>query len=1144
MTKKFVMLSIIIYSGLIFITFPSYALKTPKENISTEVSVKSSYGKLPLSFIENKGQVDESVSYYLKGKQGTIYFTKEAIVYNLFLNKGSSLAEKRLDETVAQKRMGTSRRISFSLRPEGANSKSRLVSKDMLPGKINYLIGNNPSKRHSDIPIYKVIIYRDIYNGIDLKVYGTNSRMEYDFIVSPGADPGDITIKCDGIDGLKVNERGDLLIETPIGSIKHMKPLVYQKINGKRNIVDGAYRLSKNTFSFDIKKYNREYPLIIDPLTLTYSTFLGGSNNDQGDSIAVDSTGNAYVTGFTISEDFPIKNSYEDTFIGSTSVFVAKMNHDGDSLIYSTFLGGSGIDRAWDIAVDFAGSAYITGVTNSDNFPVKDAYQSQISGVSDAFVTKLTPSGNTISFSTYLGGSLSDEGKSIAIDLSGNAYISGSTISTNFPIANAYQPALKGESDAFISKVDSTGGSLIFSTYMGGGLLDVSEDIAIDLNGNSFITGWTESTDLPVKNAYQAQLSGSIDAFVTKLDPSGSSMSYSTFLGGKEDDIAHGIEVDHEGNAYIVGETNSTGFPTKNAYQPLKSGNIDVFITKINPAGNTLSYSTYLGGAFGDEYGYAIAVDGKSCVYISGSTNSIDFPVKNGFQGLAGKNKNAFVTKMNPEGETLAFSTYVGGANNEQAANGIAVDSSESVYVTGLTYSTDFPTKNSFQDIHGGSADAFIARFDVREKYIWYVDGNVLTSGDGRSWANAFKTIQEAFEIKMASGGDEIWVSKGTYKLSSGIPVPIDVGIYGGFVGGETKREQRDWRRNITKIDGQNSVYHCFYITAGATIDGFTVTGGNANGEGELGSESGGGFYITQSGPTIANCTIKNNFANLGGGGIFSFLFSSPVITNCIISGNTSEIRGGGIYIEAYSSPIITNSIITGNNSVTGGGGIWNIYYSSPVITNCTIAGNIDDNGAGGIYNENNSYPHIANSIIWGNIAPFEPQMYSDETSTPTVTYCDFQGGFSGEGNINSDPMFAGPTQGNYHLQKSSPCIDKGNNSAMELPDTDFDGNSRLIDGDNDGLAKADMGADEYIYSTADGDLAPLGNRDGIVNVGDALVALRFALGLETPTQEDIEHGDVAPLDAQGQPNPDGQINVGDALVILRIALGIISLGY
>ena len=1122
--------------------FPQNRDKAERPDSKNGAYLKTPNKKPSFFVIKNNGQLNIDAAYYIHGKGHTVYFNKGKITYKITTlhdKKGYSLPLYNKTKT-ALKQSAT-----FSLKPIGTSNEVEFIAGKKLSGRVNYLMGKNPENWHTDVPIYKEIVYKNLYNGIDLKIYGTKNRMEYDFIVSPGANPSKIHITCEGIDTLKINEKGGLVIHTPLGEITHLKPFIYQSIRGKKHSVEGSFTVAKNTFSFNIKAYNTNYPLIIDPLTMTYSTFLGGSGFDQGDAIAVDSAGNAYVTGITESTDFPTKNSYEGTFPGNFSAFVAKINQSGDSLIYSTFIGGSGTDRAWDIAVDSTGSAYITGATDSDNFPVKNAYQSQISGESDAFVIKLAPAGNNISFSTYLGGDLSDDGKSIAVDSSGNTYITGNTSSTNFPTANAYQGSLKGESDAYISKLNSTGSNLIFSTYVGGSLRDVSEGIAIDLNGNSFITGWTDSTDFPVKSSYQSKLSGNIDSFITKLNSSGNSISYSTLLGGKDgDDIAHGIEVDSEGNAYIVGETNSTGFPVKNAYQQVKSGLIDAFITKIKPAGNSLVYSTFLGGGFGDEYGYGMTVDESGCVYISGYTDSRDFPVKNAFQGIAGINKNAFVTKMNPEGDSLAFSTYIGGANNDQAAHGIAVDSYGSLYITGLTYSTDFPTKSPFQGMYGGSGDAFISKLDIREEYIWHVDGNVSSSGDGRSWSSAFKTIQDALEVKIASGGDEIWVRKGTYKLSSPIFVPLDVGIYGGFGGGETKIEQRDWRNNITTIDGQNSVYHCFYVVADATIDGFTVTGGNANdNQSETGDDSGGGFFITQSAPTIANCKIINNHGIVGGG-IFNFFISIPTITNCTISGNTASYWAGGIFNEAYSSPTITNSLIVDNSSVYGGGGIYNSNHCSPTITNCTIAGNIDGSGAAGILNEENSYPHITNSIIWGNTAPIEPQMYSDESSTPTVTYCDFQGGFSGEGNIDSDPVFADPAQGNYHLQKASPCIDAGNNDAEELPDTDFDGNSRIIDGDNDGVSTVDIGADEYVYSTADGDLAPLGNRDGIVNVGDALVALRFALGLETPTEEDIEHGDIAPLDPQGQPNPDGVINVGDALVILRMALGLVAIGY
>jgi hypothetical protein len=365
---------------------------------------------------------------------------------------------------------------------------------------------------------------------------------------------------------------------------------------------------------------------------------------------------------------------------------------------------------------------------------------------------------------------------------------------------------------------------------------------------------------------------------------------------------------------------------------------------------------------------------------------------------------------------------------------------------------------------------------------IWYVNGNAGVSGSGTSWANAFLTIHEA--IKNASEGDEIYVMKGVYSLSSQINVNKAVGIYGGFGDEDTQRIQRDLVNNVTIIDGQNSVYHCFYITANATINGLTITRGNAHGK-RYPDNFGGGICISKAAPTITNCFLSENYAEFGAG-------------------------------------------------------IGNINKSSSTITNCTLTRNNATDSGGGIY-DNNSSPRITNCIIWSNTAPNGPEIYNDKASSPTVTYCDVRTEYNGIGNFYANPVFVDQESGDFHLQAISPCIDKGNNGAPELPGTDFEGNARVIDGNNNGTAAVDVGADEYTQLvTADGDVAPLGNRDGIVNVGDALVALRFALSLETPTQDDIYHGDVAPLDVTNHPYPDGQITVGDALVILRKALGII----
>ena len=428
------------------------AVKPAKVDEATKVKVLESYGKLPLSFVQNKGQVDKKVSYYLNGRQGTIYFTKGGIVYVLSQETGSS--EKIKKGSVSKEtRPKEFKRLSFTLKPVSRNKAVRLVSGDKLPGRVNYLIGNDKGKWHTDIPIYQEIIYKDLYDGIDLKVYGTNNQMEYDFIVAAGADPRDIRMAFDGINALKVDKDGNLIIKTAFSEQKHLKPVIYQEIDGTRHMVEGSFRVAKTTFSFDVGAYDKNHPLVIDPLTLSYSTYLGGSSGDEGYSICVDTSGNAYVTGRTISTDFPTVNPYQGTNGGGNDVFVTKVNATGNALSYSTYLGGSSTDRGHGICVDTSGNAYVTGYTYSTNFPIENPYQGTRAGSNDAFVTKVNATGNALSYSTYLGGSDADYGYGISVDTSGNAYVTGQTGSTDFPIVNPYQGTSRGYDDAFVTKV-------------------------------------------------------------------------------------------------------------------------------------------------------------------------------------------------------------------------------------------------------------------------------------------------------------------------------------------------------------------------------------------------------------------------------------------------------------------------------------------------------------------------------------------------------------------------------------------------------------------------------------------------------------------------------------------------------------------
>jgi hypothetical protein len=686
--------------------------KADKEN------VLEAYGKLPLYFVENKGQLDPKVRFYVKTSGQTLYFTDEGIVFDLLRGGGKATkgAEKGRQTTAVK-----TERLVFNLGFENARKGILIKGLDRQDAGINYFVGNDRSKWKTGIPTYKSIIYQRVYKGIDLKVFGNGKDIEYEFIVNPGGNPDDILLTYNGIKGLATNGEGELLIATAFGELKETRPYIYQEIEGRR-AVNGSFEIrsgagqsqtGKFSYGFQVVSYNPSYPLIIDP-TLSYSTYLGGSSNEVGKGIAVDSSGNAYVTGYTCSTDFPTQNPYQGTLGGCGNAFVTKLSSSGSTLAYSTYLGGSGGDEGYGIAIDSSGNAYVTGYTRSTDFPTKNPYQGTWDGhFEDAFVTKLSSSGETLSYSTYLGGSSWDRGKGIAVDSSGNAYVTGRTSSSDFPTQNPYQGTGAGDYDTFITKLSSSGSTLSYSTYLGGSDEDNGFGIAVDSSGNAYVTGWTESTDFPAKNPYQGTYGGYIDAFITKLSSSGSTLSYSTYLGGSSIDYGEGIAVDSSGNAYVTGWTRSTDFPTQNPYQGTLGGSygMDAFVTKLEFSETTLSlsYSTYLGGADSDR-GNGIAVDNSGNAYVTGWTDSAGFPTKNPYQGAKASFQDAFITKLSSSGETLSYSTYLGGSSDDYG-NGIAVDSSGNAYVTGWTESTDFPTKNPYQGTYGGVySDAFVTK--------------------------------------------------------------------------------------------------------------------------------------------------------------------------------------------------------------------------------------------------------------------------------------------------------------------------------------------------------------------------------------------------------------------------------------------------
>jgi len=412
--------------------------------------------------------------------------------------------------------------------------------------------------------------YRNIYPGVDLRYYGDGNSLKYDFIVQPGADPCLIEIEYDGVNYLSINAQGGLVVSTQFGDVIERAPCVYQEIRSNKREIPCSYVIvDRDRFGFLLEgDYDGTQLLYIDP-ELSYSTYLGGSNSDVDYGIAMDGEGNTYLTGYTVSTNFPTANPYDGSFNGVLDVFVTKLSASGDSLLYSTYLGGSDWDLGSGIAVDGQGNAYVTGVTRSTDFPMADPYDTTYNGVYDAFAIKLSTSGDSLLYSTYLGGSDWDWGFGIAVDSQGNAYVTGYTYSPNFPTASAYQGSYNDWGDVFVTKLSTSGDSLLYSTYLGGSDLDCGFGVAVDGQGNAHVSGWTLSPDFPIANPYQGENNGRADVFVTKLSVSGGSLLYSTYLGGSNDDggwhvqeydqyyinVGPTIAVDISGNAYVTGGT-------------------------------------------------------------------------------------------------------------------------------------------------------------------------------------------------------------------------------------------------------------------------------------------------------------------------------------------------------------------------------------------------------------------------------------------------------------------------------------------------------------------------------------------------------------------------------------------------------------
>jgi hypothetical protein len=662
----------------------------PKPEVSAG-QWRAHFGQVPLSFEANRGQAGDSANYLARGPG-----------YLLRLQATTASFQLRNRADSAELRM----------RVLGGDPSAQAEELNELEGKVNYFIGSDPTRWRENIPTYGRVRYRDVYPGIDLVYYGNQRQLEYDFNVAPGEDAGAIKLRFEGADKVSVDANGDLLVALGETILRQPKPIVYQEVDGERLPVEGGYAVNGNgEVGFDIGDYDTARPLVIDP-TLVYSTYLGGGFGDGGLAIAVDSAGNVYVAGTTLSSSFPTVNPLQSTNAGGQEGFVTKINAAGTALVYSTYLGGTDADDVSGIAVDSAGNGYLTGFTQSTNFPTANAIQATSGGAQDAFVTKINAAGSALVYSTYLGGSNSEAGAGIAVDGAGNVYTTGNTQSANFPIANALQATFSG-GDAYVTKINAAGSAFVYSTYLGGSGADGGNSLKVDAAGNLYLTGATGSTDFPTVNPIQGTNAGPTafpqDAFVTKINAAGTALVYSTYLGGSGFDHGLSIAVDPSSNAYITGITRSNNFPVANAIQPAKgSNNRDAFVTKINAAGSAFVYSTYLGGTT-DQIGFGIAADASGNAYVTGETSSASgFPLVNAVQCTLKGPQDAFITKLDAAGSAFLYSTYLGGSDRD-SATAIALDSSHNAYITGTTLSNDFPTVNPIQSAGG---QAFVTKLN------------------------------------------------------------------------------------------------------------------------------------------------------------------------------------------------------------------------------------------------------------------------------------------------------------------------------------------------------------------------------------------------------------------------------------------------
>lgn len=645
----------VIACAIVF-SFLGSGLSVPQ---SLPQNVPSGATQRALYFIPNLGQFHEEVAYCAKAMGYTLWVTEQGITYDASILKNPAMTP----ETDTGFRPIEYRRVISRASFTGASPTLEVIPLDMTEHRVHFFRGSEKSAWKTGIRTSQSILYRDLYPGIDLKISGMESTNEYEFIIHPGGDMLNIVFTYDGCSAAALDEKGILLMGNDHYGFRHKVPLCYSVSGGTNKPATVQFRqIGDDSFGYMVADYDKRETLVIrQEIDVSLKDKEFGSC-DMGYRIAVDSHGAVYVTGRTRSNDFPIKNSYRGNLSGEEDAFVSKLNAAGTALVYSTYIGGTSCDYGKGIHVDSEGRVYLTGITYSDDFPTQNALFEKNAGHSDAFIAKLDASGKNLIYSTFLGGSSDEAGQSLTADHSGAVFVTGWTQSQDFPVQDALIGRLSGKRDAFVAKIDPSGSSLLFSTYLGGDSLDFAKDITTGSSDTIWVTGYTGSSDFPVKSPLISTFSGRLDAFVTRLSSTNANLIFSTFLGGTSCDIGNAISTDPDGSAYITGYTDSGDFPFKNGWDDSLSGKTDAFVVKISSSDNSLVYSTFLGGT-SDDSGCDVAVDAQGAAYITGYTYSQDFPTQKSLaEGLTGK-RDAFVTKIAPAGSSLSYSALLGGTS-------------------------------------------------------------------------------------------------------------------------------------------------------------------------------------------------------------------------------------------------------------------------------------------------------------------------------------------------------------------------------------------------------------------------------------------------------------------------------------------------